>query len=460
MNKVNVRERIAEQFEEVSLKILTNARNELYITMRYLDVALSSLRFQITTELKGIGTDGLSLFVHPKILADIYERNRLMINRIYLHNVYHCLFRHLFKKSRPDPELWAISCDIAVESIIDSLYVRSVRMPRSRVRLNWYNLLKKELKVLTAEGIYTVLSRRRMTPYERRQLLEEFCIDDHSMWPKPEPPGRPPKPQVEMLQKKWQEISEKMQVNMEAFSKEASHGEGDLLDDLRVENRERYDYRGFLRKFAVLKEEMQVDEDTFDYVFYSFGLSLYGNMPLIEPQEFKEVHRIQEFVIVIDVSMSTSGELVKTFLEQTYSVLTESETYLKKVHIRIIQCDEKVQADQKITCREELDEYMEHFTLVGNGGTDFRPAFDYVNQLIENKEFHYLKGMIYFTDGLGIYPQKRPSYETAFVFMEEDYEDAQVPPWAIKLIIEKEQLEEEAAALRTDYQFIWEEEQL
>lgn len=34
--------------------------------------------------------------------------------------------------------------------------------------------------------------------------------------------------------------------------------------------------------------------------------------------------------------------------------------------------------------------------------------------------------MIYFTDGRGIYPAKRPVYETAFVFMEEEYEDVDV----------------------------------
>lgn len=451
-------ERIAQEFEEVSLRILTNARNELYISMRYLDLALSSLRFQVTTELKGIGTDGLSLFVHPKILADLYERNRLLVNRIYLHTVYHCLFRHLFKRKRPDPKLWAIACDMAVESVMDSLYVRSVKMARSRVRMNWYNLLQKELKVLTAEGIYRVLHNRGLSEYEKRQLTEEFCIDDHSLWPKVNEPDQPPKSETEILRNKWEDISSKTQTEMEAFSVEGSGGAGDLLDEIKVENRERYDYRSFLRKFAVMKEEMQVDPDTFDYVFYSFGLSMYGNMPLIEPQEYKEVHKIQEFVIVIDVSMSTSGELVRTFLEQTYSVLTESESFLKKVHIRILQCDEKVHSDRKITCREELEEYMMNFTLTGNGGTDFRPAFAYVNDLIEKKEFYFLKGMIYFTDGRGIYPRKKPSYDTAFVFMEENYEDAQVPAWAMKLIIEKEELEEESK-LRTDYQFVWEEEQ-
>ena len=35
--------------------------------------------------------------------------------------------------------------------------------------------------------------------------------------------------------------------------------------------------------------------------------------------------------------------------------------------------------------------------------------------------------MIYFTDGRGIYPAKRPVYETAFVFMEEEYEDVGCP---------------------------------
>ena len=52
---------------------------------------------------------------------------------------------------------------------------------------------------------------------------------------------------------------------------------------------------------------MTVDPDSFDYNFYSYGLSLYGNMPLIEPQEWKEVQKVEEFVIVIDTSMSCSG---------------------------------------------------------------------------------------------------------------------------------------------------------
>lgn len=453
-------EKITEQFEQVSLKILQNARNELYLSMRFLDLALSSLEFQVTTELPGIGTDGFSLFVHPKVLADLYEEDRRQVNRVYLHTVYHCLFRHLLKTGKRQAGIWRIACDMAVEFLIDSMNHPCVRTGRSRFRMNWQESLQKELKVLTAEGIYRALLERRLTDWEVEQLTREFCRDDHSLWPACQPPDAPRPPRMEQeLAQKWQDVSEKTQTEMETFSKEASQGAGDLLEEMQVENRERYDYRTFLRKFAVLREEMQTDPDTFDYVFYSFGLSLYGNMPLIEPQEHREVHRIQEFVIVIDVSMSCSGELVKTFLEQTYSVLTESESYLKKVNIHILQCDEQIRADQKITSRRELEEYMEHFTLQGGGGTDFRPAFAYVDRQVEQGEFQNLRGMIYFTDGYGTYPKRRPAYDAAFVFMEEDYRDTEVPPWAIKLVLEREDLEEEKeSGLRTDHRFLWQEE--
>ena len=91
---------------------------------------------------------------------------------------------------------------------------------------------------------------------------------------------------------------------------------------------------------------------------------------------------------------------------------------------------------------KELKEYMEHLELIGEGGTDFRPAFEYVNHLIEQGEFYHLKGLIYFTDGKGTYPKKKPPYQTAFIFMQEEYEDVDVPPWAVKLIVDAEDLDE------------------
>ena len=272
---------------------------------------------------------------------------------------------------------------------------------------------------------------------EAARMKAEFSVDDHGLWPSlnPENPNSPLPPAALKLQNKWDDISKKTQTQMESFSTEMSQKDSDFLEQTKVENRKKYDYRSFLRKFAALREEMHVDPDTFDYVLYTFGLSHYGNMPLIEPQEFREVKKIDEFVIVIDVSMSVTGELVHAFLEQTYSILSESESYLHKVNIRILQCDEKVLSDEKITSQKDLKTYMEHFELKGQGGTDFRPAFDYVADLIRKNEFRNLRGLLYFTDGKGIFPKKKPPYETAFIFCEESADDRQVPPWAIKLIL-------------------------
>ena len=445
---------ISQKFDAVGREILVGSRNELYLNMRFLDLSLSSLNYVMDVNTYGLGTDGLSLYFDPQYLVDLYRLDRIRINRAYLHNVFHCIFRHILKQGGREKRLWDLACDIATEHVIDGLNHRSIRYPRNAVRSNWYGTFEKKLKVLTAEKIYKLFVDEPLLEYQIRKLEKEFRMDDHKRWPKPpENDHQPPSSAMQQLNDKWQEISEKMQTELETFSKEASNGEGELAEELAVENRERYDYKAFLRKFAVLREEMQVDLDSFDYVFYNYGLTLYGNMPLIEPQEFKEVHKIEEFVIVIDTSMSCSGELVKTFLEQTYHILAESESFFRKIHIRIIQCDEKVQSDVKITNQEELKTYMENFQIIGNGGTDFRPAFTYVQELIDRKEFFHLKGMIYFTDGYGYYPRKKPPYDTAFVFMEEDYTDVSVPSWAMKLIIEKEELEEETA-LRLDYELI------
>lgn len=263
-------------------------------------------------------------------------------------------------------------------------------------------------------------------------------MDDHNYWPEDDDQEK-----KQEIENQWQHISEQMESDMETFSSEMSSASGDLKEQVKVENRERYDYREFLKKFAVLREEMEVDPDSFDYTFYSYGLSIYGNMPLIEPQEWKEVKKVEEFVIVIDTSMSCSGILVKKFLEETYGILSETNSFFRKINIHIIQCDDQVQTDQKITSEEELRTYMEHLELRGEGGTDFRPAFAYVEELRMQHAFDSLRGLIYFTDGRGIYPEKMPPYATAFVFLEEDYEDVDVPGWAMKLILEKETLEEE-----------------
>lgn len=424
------RKEAAVRLEALGNQILCAARDELYMGMRFLDVALSSFAYRMDMSVNPFGTDGNVIYFQPQYLGGLYRQNRILVNRAYLHMVFHCIFRHMVKPGMDD-RLWNLSCDIAAEHMTDSNFHRSVRFSKSLLRRETYRKLEQEGKVLNAERIYVILAQWELSDKETECLEAEFYVDDHKYWENQQP-DRKPDPD---LNRKWQDINERMETDLETFSKEASEKSGDLLDQIKIENKDRYDYKEFLRKFSVLREEIGVDPDTFDYSFYSYGLRVYGNMPLIEPQETKEVRKVSEFAVVIDTSMSCSGELVRKFLEETYSVLSEENSFFKKVNIHIIQCDEAVHSDQRITCMEELENYMSQLTLYGGGGTDFRPAFAYVDELMKKGGFEDLKGLIYFTDGYGIYPNRMPPYKTAFVFMQEDYQDADVPAWAIKLTL-------------------------
>lgn len=424
------------QLYDICGEILGNSRNELYLSMRFLDVALSGLEFVPDYSVNPVGTDGFQLAYHPEALVNLYKADRRRVNRAYLHILIHCLFAHMMVKKERDENLWDLSCDIAAEFVIDGLYIACVHGRKSQLRRETYQSLKSVMKVVTAQSVYHWLERRQLASGEQLRLRQEFYVDDHSLWNKSKN-----KPREQERQQKWDDVRDKMQTEMETFSKEASEDSRSLYEQVCVQNRQRYDYKEFLRKFCVLKEEIQVDLDSFDYIFYNYGMELYGNMPLIEPQETKEVHRIEDFVIVIDTSMSCKGELVQKFLEETYSVLSEAESFSRRIQIHLVQCDERIQNDTVITNKEQMKAYMHNFQVIGQGGTDFRPAFAYVDQLLQQGAFHRLRGLIYFTDGYGRYPVKKPDYETAFVFMKDDYQDVDVPPWAIKLIIETDTLE-------------------
>lgn len=245
------------------------------------------------------------------------------------------------------------------------------------------------------------------------------------------------------LEEKWKEISERMLVDLETSSREWGDKSDGMLQGIKKINRDKYDYATFLRKFSTLKEDIQINDDEFDYVYYTLGMERYGNIPLIEPLEYKEVRKVRDFVIAIDTSGSCAGEVVQKFLDKTFSIFMQQENFFRKINLHIIQCDAEIQEVVKITDKTEFEDYIRNLEFKGFGGTDFRPVFEYVQRMIDEKEFDDLKGLIYFTDGNGTYPKRRPPYETAFIFVDDDEFEYQVPSWAMKLVLETSDITEE-----------------
>lgn len=167
------------------------------------------------------------------------------------------------------------------------------------------------------------------------------------------------------------------------------------------------------------------------------GLEHYGSLPFIEPSETREGNRLEELVIAIDTSGSCKREIVAKFLGETRSILEEKENFFSRWNVCLIQCDSFVQDVTMIHSPKEWEAYRETITIKGRGGTDFRPVFQKVEELRKQHVFRNLKALIYFTDGDGIYPEQKPDYETAFVFVRQTEKMNLVPKWAKKLLTEE-----------------------
>lgn len=410
-------------------KILSYLRDELCIDFPYLERALSALTPEGKENVNAFATEGVYLYYPPAHYLKVFEENELFLRRAYLHTVFHCLYAHPWQRGNREVNLWNLACDIAVEFVIDGLGKPSTRRLLSWLRQQYYEKLR-EKKVISASGIYELLTEE---PPERLTVLSrEFYTDDHALWGKEH--GQSPMPdqskQSEDPQKKWQKIVRQVQFQKEKSDRTEDATAAAMQAEITAQ-RNRRSYKDFLQKFAVFHEQMRCDMDTFDLNFYTYGLRTYGNLPLIEPLETREERRISEFVIVVDTSYSTSGELVRSFLQETLHILLEKNAFFTTAKVHLIQCDDMVQEDLVIRSLAQAEEILSHFEIKGGGNTDFRPAFTYVEELRSRGELKNLGGLLYFTDGNGTYPAKKPDYPCAFLFLD-SYNEDDVPAWAIR----------------------------
>ena len=379
-------------------KILQNCRNQLYLDFPYLDGAFTSLEYKADSSIDTIGTDGELIYFNPVFLMKKYLEDPAAVRRGYLHMLLHCLYLHIFMEPDRDSGEWDRECDCFVEQLIDKA---------------------------VGEGKISLKKRK-----SDDTQVNTNTFDDHIFWQRTAGQasgGRRTK-------EKWEHILAYTSQNKTGMQSRAGTQTNDQQEELDEIYRSKYDYRKFLKQFCRLREEVELDTESFDYIFYSFGMEHYGNIPLIEPLEYKEVNRLEELVIAIDTSGSCSGKTVQRFLGETYGILSEKENFFSRMKVYIVQCDCFIQKVDVIHSEEEWKEYIRNVKIQGRGGTDFRPVFELIRQEKERKELKNLRALIYFTDGDGIYPGQKPDYETAFVFLKRTDKMKLVPPWAKCLI--------------------------
>ena len=366
-----------------------------------------------------------------------YQAEPNAVNRDMMHALLHCVFRHWFVGQDIDRARWDAACDAAVECAISDLHSPVLQSQREVNQLMTLEMLRREVGTMTAERIYRWLGEQDYDEDDLYRLRRELKADEHGLWYGGPEPDAERQQDVDDLEQMWQDVSRRMQTELETMRQEAA---GVLVQNLRSLNRAKHDYTAFLRRFGVRGEVVRLSDEEFDNNYYTYGLSLYGNVPLIEPLEYREQKRIRDFVIAIDTSGSVKGDVVQSFIQHTHDILSRQENFFTKVNMHIIQCDDQVREDVHITGREEFQAYIKTMQIKGLGQTDFRPVFARVEELIRRRELTDLRGLLYFTDGLGTFPEKKPPYDTAFIIHTDDYHEVQVPPWAMHMVLTEDEI--------------------
>lgn len=475
-----------EELISISQEIFQDIIAQLTLHLRFMDIALN--RYIFVPDALEFRCDGKYFHYSPITVIKQFRNDPKKLTRGYFHTVLHSVFRHDYFSEGRKASLWNLACDIAVENVILDLDLACMRMEDDEEKKKQISRLKRDMSDFTAQRIY-----RRLENMDRdriRLLAPLFQFDMHDCWydirnvtgshdtlfgdeVKDDPSGtgnntfdkashdtgerkdgEDPEAEadIEMVRNQlndWQEISEKIEADLEMFTKEHGDKVDALIQSLKKLHREKYSYSKFLKKFMHSGEKIQINDSEFDTIFYTYGLQLYKNLPLIEPLEYTEMKNIRELVIAIDTSGSVQGDVVQSFLQKTWNIFQQSENFFSRFRIHILQCDMMIRDTAVVETRQQFETYIKDLQLKGFGGTDFRPVFTYAEEKIKDCTFRKLGGLLYFTDGDGVYPKHKPEYPAAFLFPENN-KDITVPPWAIRYILEEEDLYAHSEGKDTD----------
>ena len=402
--------------DELAAEIVSSAANSLCLDMRFMTMAVFSLRREVVPGTGLPECDGsIVRFRRDSVISD-YREERNMVTRQLAHCVFHCLLGHT-DPSAPASRLLAE--DMIVEYVLDTMDTPHTSVRGRDDRMYACEKIFKRASAPAPDLVAAAVSD--LSEWQAGLYSKLFTVDDDTAHAEADTAG-------------WRDLAQQAMTELEGFIVRTDPSASGVLPILRIRNRRRYDYRSFLRRFVSARPDVRENIDEFDPIYYTYGLRAYGNIPLIDSLESSDRPRVDEFVIAIDTSGSTMRGPVVAFLDEAYAALRQAGLGGRS-NLHIIQCDDEVRSDDVVGSEADLRRLMDGFRLIGGGGTDFRPVFEYVDSLVEEGVFGNLRGLMYFTDGKGTFPERRPAYRTAFVFCDDRYRDHEVPPWAMRLVV-------------------------
>ena len=434
--------------------------------LMYLAPLIYLMKPEADEKVERMETDGEYLYYNPAWILSIFSSGKSGYRKLkmfFLHILAHCMLGHIWDRPEDRTDMDS-SYDVAA-GLLAGRIAGDEREEETGMFGGGENEKKKKIRRaaahFTAQTLRDYCAERKYSTILQNMGMKQKK-DNHDRWErarkKNNKDGRPGTSggngcMDELLKKQWVEALNSMLSMMPSDqAKMLLQGlmPGAGMENISAAQENRSDYRELLRSYMLLKERRIEDPDMIDTDWYTLGLSMYGNIPIIEFPESSETPVADDIVIAIDTSGSCSGETASRFLRETCNMIRDMGIGRERVNIRILECDASIENEIVIHSEDDLPDFGER-QMHGFGGTSFVPVFQHIDRLLEEKEMNCVRCLLYLSDTYGEFPESAPQYDTVFVvpeedvsiFSEPDRRSKQVPEWVKMVVLTEDDLKSE-----------------
>ena len=381
---------------------IEKAKARLMLDHPYFGTIASALKLEKNNELLTFSSDGETMRYNTEYIDNLSvpEVEFMMAN-----GAMHSVLKHQHRASGRTNWLWQTATDY----VVNGMLVKNGMQPPV------YANYESKFEGMYAEEVYEML-RAEMnsdeelsnTEQQTEQITEADDVHAENLTMQKEQTESNDTDNTEYDSSEKKEEHNTATPDMEALNEELKEHfeqifqklkrQGDLPKDLQIVVPEYFSHKvdwrellyGYIASYA---------KSTYSFVPPNMKY-LYRGIYL--PSLSSDLLRI---VVAIDTSGSIDEALLSEFLGEINSIMQSYPNY----EIDVITADAKVQSHKVFLPGETLD-----YEVSGGGGTDFRPVFEYIDSYI-----NYPTLLLYFTDGMGTFPEQEASYDVMWIMPEE-----------------------------------------
>jgi predicted metal-dependent peptidase len=382
----------AEEFQKRFDRVLTR----LGIKFPFFCQVLASRKIFVDETIPTLATDGPNIYCNTTFWANHLD-NETEISGV-AHELVHVVLEHMWRRGSRDPRLWNIACDYKVNQYLEN--------EGFTIGAGW--LRDRQYDNMSEEQIYTAIEKqadehKKNNPNQEGDGQGKPDFDDL----------KDPQGSADEQAKDREDLRSAV---IRAFNTYKAQGHGGGLAEYLADKvtKVKEPWHEHLRRFMT---KMTLTESDWRRV---------NRRELLRSGVIAaEVGRptIELVTVIIDTSGSIGQRTLDYFGGHINNILDDVKPKL----VRVIYCDAAVNKVEEYT----TDMFPVELTMCGGGGTDFRPAFDKIDELGDEPDV-----AIYLTDTYGTYPDVEPNYPVFWASIY-DYERCSKPPFGEFLFIDE-----------------------